>query len=96
MFEPRKEFAVKKLKNFIDNKLVEYSKLRSLDFGLHLTHISVHRAVKIHGLSSCYIFLQAIGSNWTGNGTCSARPESNKLSLSIGQTPESGVILERF
>ncbi len=33
MFEPRKEFAVKKLTNFIDNNLVEYSKLRNFDFG---------------------------------------------------------------
>ena len=33
MFEPRRDFAVKKLTNFIDNNLVEYSKLRNFDFG---------------------------------------------------------------
>ena len=33
MFETRRNFAHKKLINFIDNNLVEYSKLRNFDFG---------------------------------------------------------------
>ena len=33
MFETRRDFAHKKLINFIDNNLVEYSKLRNFDFG---------------------------------------------------------------
>ena len=33
MFEPNRDFAAKKLVNFIDKNLVEYSKLRNFDFG---------------------------------------------------------------
>ena len=33
MFEPKRDFAAKKLINFIDNNLIEYSKLRNFDFG---------------------------------------------------------------
>ena len=33
MFEPKRDFAAKKLVNFIDNNLIEYSKLRNFDFG---------------------------------------------------------------
>ena len=33
MFEPSKDFASKKLMKFIDDNLVEYSKLRNFDFG---------------------------------------------------------------
>ena len=32
-FEPSREFAIKKLKDFIDKNLHEYSKLRNFDFG---------------------------------------------------------------
>ena len=51
MFEPRKEFAVKKLKNFIDNNLVEYSKLRNFDFGPNKrTNISCLSPYITHGI----------------------------------------------
>ena len=51
MFEPRKEFAVKKLKNFIDNNLVEYSKLRNFDFGPNKrTNISCISPFITHGI----------------------------------------------
>ena len=33
MFEPNRDFASKKLIDFIENKLVEYSKLRNFDYG---------------------------------------------------------------
>ena len=33
MFEPNRDFAYKKLINFINNNLSEYSKLRNFDFG---------------------------------------------------------------
>ena len=33
MFEPNRDFAAKKLVNFIDKNLIEYSKLRNFDFG---------------------------------------------------------------
>ena len=33
MFEPKRDFAHKKLISFIDNNLIEYSKLRNFDFG---------------------------------------------------------------
>ena len=33
MFEPNRDFACKKLIDFIENKLVEYSKLRNFDYG---------------------------------------------------------------
>ena len=32
-FEPSREFAIKKLEDFIDKNLHEYSKLRNFDFG---------------------------------------------------------------
>ena len=32
-FEPSRAFAIKKLDNFIESKLREYSRLRNFDFG---------------------------------------------------------------
>ena len=51
MFEPRRDFAVKKLINFIDNNLVEYSKLRNFDFGPNKrTNISCLSPFITHGI----------------------------------------------
>ncbi len=51
MFEPRRDFAVKKLTNFIDNNLVEYSKLRNFDFGPDKrTNISCLSPYITHGI----------------------------------------------
>ena len=51
MFEPRRDFAVKKLINFIDNNLVEYSKLRNFDFGPNKrTNISCLSPYITHGI----------------------------------------------
>ena len=51
MFEPRRDFAVKKLTNFIDNNLVEYSKLRNFDFGPNKrTNISCLSPFITHGI----------------------------------------------
>ena len=51
MFEPRRDFANKKLINFIDNNLVEYSKLRNFDFGPDKrTNISCLSPYITHGI----------------------------------------------
>ena len=51
MFEPRRDFAHKKLINFIDNNLVEYSKLRNFDFGPDKrTNISCLSPYITHGI----------------------------------------------
>ena len=51
MFEPSKDFAIKKLTNFIDNNLVEYSKLRNFDFGPNKrTNISCLSPYITHGI----------------------------------------------
>ena len=51
MFEPSKDFAIEKLTNFIDNNLVEYSKLRNFDFGPDKrTNISCLSPYITHGI----------------------------------------------
>ena len=51
MFETRRDFAHKKLINFIDNNLVEYSKLRNFDFGPDKrTNISCLSPFITHGI----------------------------------------------
>ena len=51
MFETRRNFAHKKLINFIDNNLVEYSKLRNFDFGPDKrTNISCLSPYITHGI----------------------------------------------
>ena len=51
MFETRRDFAHKKLINFIDNNLVEYSKLRNFDFGPDKrTNISCLSPYITHGI----------------------------------------------
>ena len=51
MFEPSKDFANKKLTNFVDNNLVEYSKLRNFDFGADKrTNISCLSPYITHGI----------------------------------------------
>ena len=51
MFEPSKDFAIEKLTNFIDNNLVEYSKLRNFDFGPdRRTNISCLSPYITHGI----------------------------------------------
>ena len=51
MFEPRRDFAHKKLINFIDNNLIEYSKLRNFDFGPDKrTNISCLSPYITHGI----------------------------------------------
>ena len=51
MFEPSKDFAIEKLTNFIENNLVEYSKLRNFDFGPNeRTNISCLSPYITHGI----------------------------------------------
>ena len=51
MFETRRDFAHKKLINFIDNNLIEYSKLRNFDFGPDKrTNISCLSPYITHGI----------------------------------------------
>ena len=51
MFEPKRDFASKKLINFVDNNLFEYSKLRKFDFGPDKrTNISCLSPYITHGI----------------------------------------------
>jgi len=51
MFEPKRDFASKKLINFVDNNLFEYSKLRNFDFGPDKrTNISCLSPYITHGI----------------------------------------------
>jgi len=51
MFEPKRDFANKKLNNFVDNNLFEYSKLRNFDFGPDKrTNISCLSPYITHGI----------------------------------------------
>ncbi len=53
MFEPKRDFANKKLIDFIDNNLFEYSKLRNFDFGPDKrTNISCLSPYITHGILS--------------------------------------------
>ncbi len=51
MFEPKRDFACKKLIDFVDNNLFEYSKLRNFDFGPDKrTNISCLSPYITHGI----------------------------------------------
>ena len=52
-FEPSREFAIKKLEDFIDKNLHEYSKLRNFDFGPeHRKNVSTISPYITHGVLS--------------------------------------------
>ena len=52
-FEPSRNFAIKKLNNFIEKNLIEYSKLRNFDYGPNQrTNISCLSPYVSHGIIS--------------------------------------------